>query len=746
MRPTKLAALLNSTRLGEVTTESRVRRNIVRAGLRASDGKWVNGIAYAAWLLATWQAQVKAAEASAGQPTGYAARKERERLRAAEQSRTARDIAPLPEVEDPGRKRRCSEGLQLFCREYFPTTFTLPWSPDHLKVIAKIERAVREGGLFAHAMPRGSGKTTITEVACIWAIVCGYRRFVCLIGATAERARSMLESIKTELECNELLLGDFPEVIYPIHRLERIHNRAHGQLHNGKPTRLVWTADKIVLPTIEGSCASGAIITVTGLEGGNIRGQKHKLADGTVARPSLVILDDPQTTESAWSVSQSQRREALVAGDVLGMAGPGKKIAGILCCTVIRPGDMADNILDRDKHPAWQGERTKLLYAFPTNQELWDQYAQIRAESLKSDSDGREATDFYRQRQAEMDEGGVAAWPERHNDDELSAIQHAMNLKLRDEAAFFAEYQNEPLAGGQEDTDMLSPDQIANKTNGRERGEVSTDCQHITLSIDVHDKLLYWMVCGWELNFTGYVLSYGTYPPQNRAFFGMNTATHTLDREFPNSGKEGAILAGLVSLLEESIPTQWSRDDGAAMQVGRCLIDSGYLPNIVYQAIRKTGLGGVTMPSRGYGITAAQKPYSQYMVKRGDQTGHYWRIPGVGGSRELRTVNIDTNYWKSFVQARLSTALGDPGCLSLFGSEGGRHRLLAEHLTSEYRVRTEGRGRKVDEWKVRPSSVDNHWLDCLVGCTVAASMQGCALAGQQPAKPRRRRRYKVSFG
>lgn len=44
-----------------------------------------------------------------------------------------------------------------------------------------------------------------------------------------------------------------------------------------------------------------------------------------------------------------------------------------------------------------------------------------------------------------MDEGAVVAWLERFNHDELSAIQHAMNLKLQDEAAFFAEYQNQPL-------------------------------------------------------------------------------------------------------------------------------------------------------------------------------------------------------------------------------------------------------------------------------------------------------------
>ena len=31
---------------------------------------------------------------------------------------------------------------------------------------------------------------------------------------------------------------------------------------------------------------------------------------------------------------------------MLGLAGPGKKISGIMPCTVIRPGDMADRILD----------------------------------------------------------------------------------------------------------------------------------------------------------------------------------------------------------------------------------------------------------------------------------------------------------------------------------------------------------------------------------------------------------------
>ena len=44
-------------------------------------------------------------------------------------------------------------------------------------------------------------------------------------------------------------------------------------------------------------------------------------------------------------------------------------------------------------------------------------------------------------------------------------------------------------------------------------------------------------------------------------------------------------------------------------------------------------------------------------------------------------------------------------------------------------MRTEGRGRTVDEWKLRAAAVDNHWLDCLVGCAVAASVQGAVLPG-----------------
>ncbi|GIW81595.1 MAG: hypothetical protein KatS3mg105_3402 [Gemmatales bacterium] len=103
----------------------------------------------------------------------------------------------------------------------------------------------------------------------------------------------MLDSIGMELDGNDLLLKDFPEVVYLIHDLDGIANRCKGRLCKGERTHIGWTAREILLPTIAGSTASGAIIKVAGITG-RIRGMKYKRADGKTVRPTLVVLDDPK--------------------------------------------------------------------------------------------------------------------------------------------------------------------------------------------------------------------------------------------------------------------------------------------------------------------------------------------------------------------------------------------------------------------------------------------------------------------
>jgi len=589
--------------------------------------------------------------------------------------------------------------------------------------------------------------TVLCQTAVLWSALIGATPFVCLIAASAERARDLLENIKIWLETNPLLHADYPEVTHPVRCLERITNRQKGQKHQGEPTRIDWASDRIVLPTIAGSKASGVVISSSGMKGSDIRGQNYARADGQVVRPQLVLVDDPQTTESAWSPSQSQRREAILAGDVLGMAGPGKKIAGLMACTVIRPADMADNLLDREKHPEWQGERTKMVYAFPApgSEKLWAKYAELRADSFRNDGDGSEATAFYRAHRKRMDAGAVVAWPQRFNADELSAVQHAMNLRFRDEAAFFAEYQNEPIVEAIGD-EMLTAEQIAAKLNGYPRNQIPIGCNHLTMFIDVQQRLLYWLLAAWEDNFTGYVVDYGAWPEQKRPYFTLKDVTATLGRAIPGAGMEGQIYGGLEKLTEQRLGQVYRREDGAELRVDRCLVDAnwGQSTDVVYQFCRQSPHAGILLPSHGKYVGASSVPFSEYKRKRGDRVGLHWRIPSTVGRRQVRHALVDTNYWKTFVHARLAVAMGDPGSLSLFGRDEKVHRLLADHLTAEYRVKTTARDRTIDEWKLRATRPDNHWLDCLVGCAMAASIQGAVLPGVAGASPQSRPRLRLS--
>lgn len=672
----------------------------------------------------------------------YDKQREASRRAAAEVSLKGRDIAPIPEVVDPARKAACERDFRLFCERYLPLSYELSWSDDHLAVIKQIEISVLGGGLFATAMPRGSGKTTLAETACIWAALYGHREFVCLIGSDEGAAVRMLESIKTELDGNDFLLEDFPEACYPISRLDGIAHRCNGQLCDGERTHIGWTANEVVLPTIEGSKASGVVIKVAGITGG-LRGMKFKRPDGRTVRPSLVIIDDPQTDASARSPSQCETRERILAGAILGLAGPGKKISGIMPCTVIRSGDMADSILNRDKHPEWHGTRTKMVYAFPTNEKLWEEYGRLRSDSLKAGNGGKEATTFYSQNREAMDSGSRVAWAERFEHDELSAIQHAMNLRFRDERAFFAEYQNEPLPEEESHGDDLTADQISSRVNRHARGLVPRSAEKLTAFIDVQGSLLFWLVAAWDEDFTGHVLDYGAWPDQKRSYFTLRDAKHTLAEATKASGLEGQIYGGLDQLTAHILGREWPRDDGATLRIERCLIDAnwGASTEVIYQFCRSCAYPTVVTPSHGKYIGASSTPMREWAKRPGDRNGLNWRLQGGENKRQARRLIYDTNWWKSFIHARLSVAMGDRGGISLFGDKPDTHRMLADQLTSEFRVRTVGRGRQIDEWKMRPGHPDNHLLDCFVGAAVAASMQGVALAESNGAEvvPKRKR-------
>jgi hypothetical protein len=671
-------------------------------------------------------------------------RKEAQNAAHRQANASIREIGPLPSVLNPSRKDSCKLSLQLFLSTYFPQSFLLEFGDDHRKVISKLESAILEGGLFALAMPRGSGKTTICVRAVLWSILYGHRKFAMLIGASADAAKELLAELKVELETNQILTEDFPEVCFPIQKLEGIAQRAKGQTLGNRQTQIGYKGNQLILPTVNNSLASGSIIRVAGLLG-RIRGAKYVSADGDSLRPDLAIIDDPQTDASAKSENQCQQRERVLSGAILGLAGPGKRIAGVMPCTVIRKGDMADRILDRSIHPRWNGERCRMVYRWPTNQKLWDTYAELRISDLKQGNDKLpQSREFYEENREAMDEGSIVGWPARFEPHELSAIQHAWNLKLGNSDTFDAEYQNDPKEslGGAQTHHAVTADILCQRSSGYAQGEIPREASHLVCGVDVQQNAFFYTVLAVADGFTSWIVDYGSWPDQSKIYYTLSEIERTISTETGIGGLEASLLSGLRRLESHLLSKNFIRDDGAQMPLERIVIDANWGPSTktIYSFVRQSEQRSLWLPWHGRGVSAKQTPINQWPRKPGEIVGPEWRISAANAGQQVpRHIIADVNHWKTILHQRLQQPEGEKGAMMLFKGSPMRHRMLADHVCSEQPIETTGRGRSLIEWQLLTGR-DNHFLDCLVMSLVAASVVGVRTqADPEPvlARPRK---------
>lgn len=677
---------------------------------------------------------IREAEKLVGGLGGDAAQRHREAMaqRSRERQSAVADIGEIPAVVDPARRESCRLDLFKFLTTYFPfTTGLSPFSDDHRRVIARMQSCILSGGRFTNAVYRGFAKTTISENAAIWAILYGHRKFVVVFGADATAADQVIESVKGELEANDLLMDDFPEACHAIRALEGKPQRCRSQTYEGKRTCIDWTAGMITLAAIPGAACSSGIFTARGI-GGGFRGLKIKTPDGKNQRPDLVIADDPQTDESAATQAQVTKTLNIFRKAIVKLGGHRNKLAVVVNATVIQPDDAIATLLE-DK--AWQGERIPMVKKWPdAHKTLWlDQYAAIR-QTYDKDTIGdqhrahKDATAFYAANRGAMDAGGEISWEhcfDREN--EISALQHAYNALIDDgEEAFLSEYQNTPTVQKEKQSSLVAQD-ITKRFNRCKRGETPADTTVTTAFIDVQQEALFWCVVGWSEGFGGAVADYGCFPDQGREFFTLRQIRKKLSTQFPGEGTEAQITAGLSTLVEALALQTFS-----GRRLDRVMIDTGYMETVVNKFITESPYAGILTPSRGWGVTAAGRDLSEWEPKPGERRGHNWIL------NNKRCLIYDTNRWKSFVAARLLTPIGGRSGLMLFGDSPRTHHLFADHLTAEYTVATAGRGREIEVWKPHVGR-DNHWWDCLVGCAVGASFHGITLAEHKIAVPARRK-------
>ncbi len=571
------------------------------------------------------------------------------------------EIGEIPPIKDTARRDRCERDLLQFLVEYFPASTGLkPFGDEQVKAIKRLEHCILDTGRVVNLLPRGYCKSSISEGACLWAALYGHRRFILFLGANAENAKSGLETIKTEIEDNPLLQEDFPEVCHPIAKLEGKHQRCASQTHLGKLTNVEWTTKRIVFPTIPGSRASSVIISADGLLSAK-RGARFRRPDGESARPDFVVIDDPQTDQSAMSPLETAKRLRITKSSVLRLGGHGKQVS--VCCnaTLICEGDYVDQLATKRLNPSWTAVRSSSVTKMPDALDsLWlGKYADLLKDFDEDDFDGQRkaldnATEFYISHRDAMDAGSEVAWEHVPLEPgEISALQHALNiLILEGQEVFDAEVQNQPTTRNVSSHLQITK-HVATRVNGLKHLEIPENLGAYVWFVDVHDEILYYVRAIVQQNCTGSIVDYGSYPQQPTRYFSHSKLKRKLTDLHPGMSVESAILKGLTHLIKSMAEIG---DEEGKLSLSCGLIDAGYKPDIITEAMRLAGIANV-YSSRGIGIGPAEKPMPEYDVSPArciragpDPLRPRWFFP-----REYRKrVHFDTNYWKDFMASRLT--------------------------------------------------------------------------------------------
>ena len=361
-----------------------------------------------------------------------------------------------PSPESLVRRALLEPDDAAWLRYYMPDTFPDPWGADHIEMLLLLGQCMRDGGSFCVLIARGGGKSAIGKGCAVKAGITGLRKYIVPIGATDKLALEYLEFAKNQLDGdNERIAEDYPEAVGFFKALDGKPIKAYHQLDEKmKRTGIRWGAQGLTYPTVHKPDGvtlypfSGCRMECRGITSA-MKGMA-KTIGGRIIRPDFVLPDDVQTEDDALSDAICAKIENKILGTVLALAGPRKRIACFMPMTKVRCGDVACRFSDRKQHPEFQGKRYPMLSAWPDAQDtLWARYADIRKEA-ESDAQGkREATAFYVEHRAEMDDGARVSWESRIRAGEISALETAENLLIElGMGRFMAEMQQDPIEEG----------------------------------------------------------------------------------------------------------------------------------------------------------------------------------------------------------------------------------------------------------------------------------------------------------
>lgn len=621
----------------------------------------------------------------------------------------------IPEVQDPARREHALSDPIRFLLTYFPDRYTITFGPHHERMIYDIVDRAQHGGRQAVAAPRGSGKSEIVKGLIIYLTLAGLTRFALIGAASGVLGRLIYRDIRSRFSMNDLLYADFPEVCHPVRMLEGAPQRASRQHVDGQLTNIVWTSSEYLrFPDVPGSTLGGIKIGFFGLDSA-FRGMN---IDGD--RPSLVVIDDPETQASARSPVEVAKREQMLDKDISGLASQDDRLALVVLTTVQNSLSLSAKLTDRTLKPAYNGVRYGLITKWPDRMDLWEEYIALRhAAQREGDEHGRRAVAHYLANRAAMDEGSEMLvdhfTPQEIDGEPLihSALQAAFNrIAETSFSAFRAEYQNDPEDADQGIATTLTAAKVQGRISDTLQRQLPAETERITIGIDVGKYLCHWTKIAWAPEATGTIIDYGIIETVN------------IDRHSDEQAIELAIASALEIFAEEQLALD------PQLRPDLCLIDSGTFTSAVYEASRR--IGRPFFPAKGIG-SQFRMPNSTNTKTQTHLYEEAYSTYRIADAVSLYLINVD--YWKLWTHERFltdsyqqGTSMRTPGSLALFNPEGDRRRHLAysQHIVAEELrlIPRDGKDYR-REWYVKTRN--NHWLDSTTYANAAAGACGVTL-------------------
>jgi hypothetical protein len=639
----------------------------------------------------------------------------------------------IPQCVNPSRRELCLEDPERFLRTYLIKKFRQPFGRVHSRLVETIHDRAITGGKKAIAAPRSRGKSTIVKGMNIFLTARELVRFIVPICATTKLAGRIYKDYRDEWGNNELLYEDFPEICAPVRELEGAPQRASRQHVDGHLTLINWSAtDFLRLPRVPGdandylksldrewSPYGGVKMTFAGLDAA-FRGMN--IDDD---RPDFIIIDDPETRESAKSIEQIEDRKEIIQKDIEGLEGQEKPIAMVMATTLQNTFCLSAQFTDPEQMPAWEGERWGWVESWPTNADLWDEYiAKRKAAQSKGDRHGMAAVEFYLDHQDAMDAGVVmladnykAIYLPDGRQAVHSAIQEAYN-KIADTslAAFKSEYQNAPEEVGEEFKVKVLPHTVIGCQADFDRHSISADTAITVAGVDVRKtELHYARLASGELirhQISDYdVQSHGT-------------SETTVEQA------EYLILDGLNRLDELWADAPLIDSNGTARGLDLVLIDKGWLGNWKEDGQKKTW---ASQPVETFCVTKGLRKYipakgaPNYRSPSPDRTviiGDNWHINrGKGQQRACSEVVWNAEHWHALTED-LFASTDELQRFQLFVATDGVHKgheRLSQHIREGSQdlldLRKSGSTSRKQRYR------RDHWWDAIAMALVAKSIE-----------------------